>query len=275
MNLLESILYSLVTAAAEFLPVSTRAHQTILMNLFGGDSEPYLLQMFIHIAALIAVLVNSREMIIKINQTNQLLSLNARRRKRQPDNKVVCTIRLLKTAAFPMLLGFVLCIFTHQWGDQLHILSLMLVINGIILFIPAHIPQGNKDARSISGLESFLIGIFSGLGAIPGLSRLGMGLSAALARGADPQHALNWNILLAIPALIVLIAIDLFMLVTNGIPGFHFLMVLQYLFSAIFAYIGAYFSLMFLRFMAVKMGFSTFAYYCWGAALFAFILYMI
>ena len=80
MNLLESILYSLVTAAAEFLPVSTRAHQTILMNLFGGDSEPYLLQMFIHIAALIAVLVNSREMIIKINQTNQLLSLNARRR---------------------------------------------------------------------------------------------------------------------------------------------------------------------------------------------------
>jgi hypothetical protein len=42
-----------------------------------------------------------------------------------------------------------------------------------------------------------------------------------------------------------------------------------------FAYIGAYFALIFLRFMSVKLGFSGFSYYCWGAALFAFILYMI
>jgi undecaprenyl pyrophosphate phosphatase UppP len=36
----------------------------------------------------------------------------------------------------------------------------------------------------------------------------------------------------------------------------------------------AYLCIMFLRFLSVKVGFSGFAYYSWGAAMFTLILYL-
>ena len=158
---------------------------------------------------------------------------------------------------------------------NIRILALILAVNGILIYIPAHMPIGNKDSRGVSGLESLLVGISAGIGAIPGLSRIGLGTSAAVARGADPQQALNWSILLSIPALVALIGIDVFMIATEGIGVFHFTMVLQYLICGVFAYVSAFMSLNLLRFMAVKTGLSVFAYYCWGAAMFSFVLYMI
>lgn len=275
MNWLESILYSLITAAAEIMPVSSQAHQTILQTLFGFDQQPYLLHLFVHLSILIAVLISSREYLVRINHTSKILAISPRRRKRQPDFQTVCLIRFLRVAAVPMLMGFALMFYLREWTGKLPILALILVVNGILIYIPAHLPVGNKDSRGVSGLESLLVGVCSGIGAIPGLSRIGLGTSAAVARGADPQQALNWSILLSIPALVVLLGIDIFMIVTEGVGVFHFIMVLQYLICSIFAYISAYISLNLLRFMAVKTGLSVFAYYCWGAAMFAFILYMI
>lgn len=275
MNWLESILYSLITAAAELMPISAQAHRTILNYLLGVGNEPYLLRLMIHLSVLIALFVHYRELIGKINLTNRLLAISPRRRKRQPDAATVYIIRLIRTALIPLLLGFGLLIYVGSWRSQLHIISLILILNGIILFLPVHMPQGNKDAKNMSGLESLLIGLCSGFGAVPGLSRVGLALSSAIARGADSQNALTWSMLLSIPALLVMICIDVYMIVTGGIPGFDAVMLLQYLVSSVFAYIGAYMSLIFMRFMSVKLGFSAFSYYCWGAAMFAFILYMI
>ena len=40
------------------------------------------------------------------------------------------------------------------------------------------------------------------------------------------------------------------------------------------AAVGCYFGVKFLRYLSVKAGFSGFAFYCWGAALFAFVMYL-
>jgi hypothetical protein len=44
--------------------------------------------------------------------------------------------------------------------------------------------------------------------------------------------------------------------------------------ASLTAFVGSYLGITFIRFLAVKVGFSGFAYYSWGAALFAFILYL-
>ena len=38
---------------------------------------------------------------------------------------------------------------------------------------------------------------------------------------------------------------------------------------------GSYFGIMLMRFLAVKVGFTGFAYYSWGAALFSFVMYLV
>lgn len=124
-------------------------------------------------------------------------------------------------------------------------------------------------------LEGLLIGVASGLGIVPGVSRLGLGVCVGIMRGAAPQNALNWSFVLSVPILAALCVTDIILMFTAGVGSFGFLMLLQCLFSALFAYVGSTLAITLLRFMAVKVGFSWFSYYCWGVALFSFLLFMI
>lgn len=154
-------------------------------------------------------------------------------------------------------------------------LALMLVVNGIVLIIPEHSRQANKEARQMSGLDAIVMGILGGLSALPGISRIGAISSYGLLRGADKQRVTNWALLLSIPALLLLCIIDLVFAFISGVGPITFAVVCGYIFSAVAAYLGAYFSIVFIRFLTVHSGYTAFAYYCWGAALFAMILYLI
>ena len=74
--------------------------------------------------------------------------------------------------------------------------------------------------------------------------------------------------------MIILILVDFYMLFTTGVGALSFMIFVKYLFSAVVAGISAYFAILLMRFLAVNTGFAGFAYYSWGAALFAFILYL-
>jgi hypothetical protein len=47
-----------------------------------------------------------------------------------------------------------------------------------------------------------------------------------------------------------------------------------YALAGLGAFAGAHLSLRMMRSFSRRVGFSGFAYYCWGAALFAFIIYL-
>ena len=126
----------------------------------------------------------------------------------------------------------------------------------------------------MSRLDGFLIGLSGVLSVFPGISRVGATLSAASARGADRHNALSWSLLLSIPALVVLMGFDVLNLATQGIDAFVVQRLIEYILTFITAYGGGYLSILIMRFLAVRSGFSGFAYYCWGASLFTFILYM-
>ena len=81
-------------------------------------------------------------------------------------------------------------------------------------------------------------------------------------------------LILGIPALAVICALDIAALVMVGAAGITFILVLKGILAAAAAYIGTWSGITLVRFLSVKKGFSFFAYYCWGAALFVFILYL-
>ena len=62
-NWLESILFGLVSGFAEFLPVSSNAHKTIFLFLFGVDSEHAFLSLFVHIGVLLGLVLSSRTLL--------------------------------------------------------------------------------------------------------------------------------------------------------------------------------------------------------------------
>jgi len=175
----------------------------------------------------------------------------------------------------PMLVMLLLYLAAGAWERKPIALAIVLIINGIILIVPEYMRHGNKDARSVSPTESILIGVLGGLSAFPGISRMGACLSASVASGADKQNATNWALMLSLPALGAFIVFDLIKLMIYGFAGLTFLAFLGYIVSAAMAYLSGYLSVLILRFVTDRTGFSAFAFYSWGMALFVFFLYLI
>lgn len=273
MNWFESLLYGIVSGFSEFLPIPMQAHQSIMLRLFGSENVP-ILQLFIHIAVLAALIVCSKDQMNGLYREMRLAAVPARRRRRQPDMKSVLDIKLIKTAFYPLLIAFFFFPLTSRWNGRLNIIAALLLLNGIILFIPQFFPAGNKDSRSVSRLDGLLFGIFSGLGILPGVSRIAAGATISALSGADRRNAYHWCLLLSIPAICFLIGFDVQSLIVSGTGIGSFGDVLQCLFSAGAAYFGAYGSIILTRFLTVNSDFSGFAYYSGGAALFAFVLFL-
>lgn len=271
---LQSLFYGLISGLTEFFPVSAQAHQTLMLRLFGTADAGNLCSFLVRGAIFCALFLNCRDHIEHIRREQRLLQVPARRRKRQPDARKLLELRLLKGAVIPALVGFLFYLQIRQRNENLLMISILFMVNGIVLYYPQTVRSGNKDARSMTGFDSILLGIGGSLGLFAGLSRIGFMTSAAAIRGADKEHALNWALLLSLPVLAVYLCFDAFVLISGGMGPMGLMAILGYALAALGGFFGAFLSLHMMRSFSRKVGFSGFCYYCWGAALFTFIMFL-
>lgn len=255
MNWFEYLLYGIVSGFAELLPISSSAHQKILQALFGVSSGNALHDLIVHIVVLCSILF-----------LNRAYAASNRSRRTRADAKH------LKTALIPIFVGAIFYPIVLSWNIDFSILAVLLLINGIILYIPSRMLNGNKTAASLSGFDSLLIGTGAALGVFPGISRVAGVLSAASARGADSKNAFQWSLYLSIPSVVIMIIMDI---VSLGTASAYSLQFFGAVLSVAGVAIGVGIGYCVMRFLAVRAGFTLFSYYSWGAALFSFILYLL
>lgn len=272
LNWLQSLFYGFLSGLTEFLPVSAEAHRCLYLALLGMPAEESGLLLASRLGSLAAVFFCTLPLITKLSREHSAYGAARQRRSRQPDSRSIASLQLLKTAVFPVLLGLVLLRFVAPVSQRLWLLALMMVINGIVLYIPQHLPSGNKDSLSLNTTDALLIGLAGIAGVVPGVSRLGMMSSVAEMRGADRRYSLDMCLVLCLPVLLALSVLDGFAVLTAG--GLTFLSILRYLCSAAASFGGAYLSIFTMRSISFKSGYSGFAYYCWGLALSTFILFL-
>jgi len=274
-SLIENILYGIVSGITEFLPVSSRAHQILLRYLFGTQTRDSLQDLLVHIGVFFAIIVACRENLIRLHREQKALSATRRKRTRSADIRSLYDLRLLKTAVFPLLIGLILTFSTVKLGNSLLIIMGFLIFNGFVLLLAEHVSHGNRDSRTMTGLDGIIMGLLGALSAFPGISRTGMISAYTTMRGADSQNSANWAILLGIPAMVFSVIYDIISIITGGIVAFSFPGIFGYLLSGAAAFGGGYLGISVLRVAINHSGFSKFAYYSLGAALFSFILYLI
>ncbi len=272
MTLLQNIIYGFISGITEFLPVSSHAHQSLLNRIFGADAAVPIKGLLMRIAVLLALLTACRSMISRLRKEKAMAKRS--RRGHTYALKGLYDIRLIRTATLPLLAGLLFLFVTGEMSENLLILTLILIINGIIILLPEHMRQANKDARAMTGLDGILIGTAGALSAVPGISRIGAVLSAATMRGADRNHAMNWALILSIPAVLLMIIVDITKIVAYGFSIASFSIFIGYSICAVFAFIGARLGIVIIRYLTSRTGFAWFAYYSWGMALFTFILYL-
>lgn len=274
LSFFQSLLYGLIAGLSDILPVSAQAHKLILLKVFGGDSEPPVLRLLIHMAILGALYFCCQAQITRLMRQRRLARIPKRRRKRPVDMRSLMDIRLLQTVLIPVVIGFAIYFKTVNIGNSLMWVALFLMVNGIILFLPRLLPSGNKDSRAMSRVDALMMGLGATAAALPGISAIGAMTSVAMIRGTERSYALSMSLLMHMAITVGMIIYDVFALATGAAGLLSFGIILGYLLAAVCAFVGAVLGIRALQALAVHMGFDVFSYYCWGLALFAFIMYL-
>lgn len=270
----ENLIFGLVSGIAEFLPVSTGAHQELLLKLFGISEISGLQYFTVHLGLLAGVILYSMSDLIRFRRELRLARIPMKRRRRQPDMRIVLDRKLLGSGMLLAALGGFAGGYFRDHFSALSMICIMLVINGAALFLPMLFTSGNKDSRHLSALDGWLFGACAGIGMIPGLSRMALVYSAATIRGVDRQSACRYGILLGIPSLAGYVAADLLALTAAGSGAVTVSVLLNICLLFITSVFGTYLSLSMLKNLTARRSLSDFCYYCWGSALLALILHL-
>lgn len=273
MNWLQGILYGLVSGLTEFLPVSSRAHQRIMQYLFGREGNDPLLSFVVHLSVLLALYLASRNYLLQVRREQALRHRN-KRKAPLSSYHALSDLRVVRTATMPMLISLLVVRYIFNQTPSIPYVALALALNGFLLFLPQRLMQGNKGPNQMSKFDSTLMGVAYGFTSVVGISGLGAVFSVAQASGADRRKALNWALLLSIPALLLMCGIDLFAVASASgtvrlLPGF-----LAYVCTGICTFATAYGGIVLLKRTFLYERFTFFSFYCWGAALLLFLLYL-
>ncbi|MBW2082829.1 MAG: undecaprenyl-diphosphate phosphatase [Deltaproteobacteria bacterium] len=179
MNILDAAILGFIQGLTEFLPISSSGHLVIFQNLLGFAEPQLLLDVTLHVGTLLAVVVYFKEDIFKI--TRQVLA-----------------IVIIPTA----LIGFFFKGPLERLFTSVSVVGVMLLVTGIIIGITYFIPSRYTSRMNIDLITALLIGTAQGLAIIPGISRSGATIACGLLCGLDRELAGRFSFLVAIPAII-------------------------------------------------------------------------
>lgn len=261
MTYLMSVVLGLVQGVAEFLPISSSGHLSLLQNWFGMEEPDNLFNVLLHFATLVAVCVVYRrdiaDMILEFFRGCAALA--------KPDKKPVPPARRLVMLVIlgTLPLAVVLPIEDHveALGASSLFVGLALLITGGILFVSDRMAKGRKSARTATVADALLIGCAQAVAVIPGISRSGATISTGMALGFERTFAVRFSFLLSLPAVLGATLLKVIDVAKEGVdPG----LLPIYLVGMAVAGVVGYFSIRLVNLLAQKNKFGKFAYYCWA-----------
>ena len=258
-----AIVLGVVQGVAEFLPISSSGHLSLLQYFFGMEEPDALYNILLHFATLIAVCVVYRQDIAEmvVEFFRGLAALSSRRRERGGPPEARRLVLLLVLGTLPLFLVLPMEGFVEGLGANPVFVSVMLMVTGCVLFLSDRYGGGRKPARTATVKDVLLVGLAQGMATIPGLSRSGTTISAGMALGFDRNFAVRFSFLLSLPA--VLGATLLKVVKVAGAGGVDTELLPMYLTGMFIAGVVGYFSISLVKLLADKGKFGSFAYYCW------------
>lgn len=275
LNWLQSILFGLVSGAADIIPVSGQAHRLLLLKFFGVNQMPNLLALVLHLSVAAALYLSSQGQFVRMNRARALARIPKKKRKRPLDTRSMMDWSLIKTMLVPTVIGLLLNSRVRGWSVNMFLIAGMLFLNGLILYIPQFLPTSNRDSRTLTRLEGVLMGLGAGASVLPGISTVGIMVSIASVCGIERLYGLNMTFIVKLFFLIGLMVYDVLTIITDGLGGLTVMLLVQYLFTGLLSFGASMFAIRLLRRLAPEHGFHTFGVYCWGLALFTFILNLV
>ena len=198
MELIQIVVLALVQGLTEFLPISSSAHLILAPYLFGYSDQGLPFDLAVHLGTLLAVVLYFRQLIWEVLR-DWFASLPA-------TGPVTANSRLgwyIILATLPVMGVGVLIkdLVEHQLRSPLVIAATTIGFGALLLWADRafrhHKPMEQMDWRG-----ALAIGAAQALALVPGTSRSGITMTAALMLGYSRRAAARFSFLLSVPTIL-------------------------------------------------------------------------
>jgi undecaprenyl-diphosphatase len=194
-DLIHIALLAVVQGVTEFLPVSSSGHLVLIGHLVGVSGQQLAMDVALHVGTLLAVLVVFRVDVRAMARGTFDLAKGAR----TPGAALLLRLAVATTPMLPAgLLGRELLV---EHGRSIAVIAGATIGFGILLYLSDR-REGRRSIEEMTLLDAFIVGCAQVLAFIPGTSRSGIVLTAALFLGFRREDATRFAMLTAIPTLL-------------------------------------------------------------------------
>lgn len=253
MKTLEAIVLGTVQGLSEFLPISSTAHLRVVPSLLGWSDPGTAFSAVIQLGSTLAVITYFAQDLLGILK-NSLTAIKAHDYMNHDFRLLIGII----VGTIPIcLLGLLLKHLLEQ--DQsplrnLNVIGWASIIMGLLLLFAELQDKQTRGLESAGILDGLWVGLAQALALIPGCSRSGSTLTAALFLGMKRADAAKFSFLLGIPAISLSGLLELKKLIDDGLnnEGISAL-AFGFLASTVVSYIVIAWFIKFLQFHSVKV----------------------
>ena len=268
MNYTYALLFGVVQGLTEFLPVSSSGHLVLTQHFFGMKEGMLTFDIFLHFGTLVAVLLVFRKSIVKLFN----VSIHIARSFASGKQSLQALYR--STPEFPVIIALFVGTFPavfagffmkdaveNLFSSPLPVFA-SLGFTGVVLISTFFSREKNF---SIGPLRGLITGFAQALAIIPGISRSGLTISAALFSGARRSDAGEFSFLLSIPVIIGATVFAVTDAVGNGLGIVSWGPVCA---GTLAAFLSGWLSLVLLMKIVRRGSMGYFGFYCIAVSLF-------
>jgi len=190
------LLLSVLQGLTEFLPISSSAHLILLPSLNGWDDQGLAFDIAVHVGTLGAVVLYFRR---------ELAAMARDWTRSLAERRSVGESRLAWAVLWGIVpVGVAGIMFKDVVETDLRspvVIAYATIGFGLLLGLSDWAGRRQRGETTIGWLDVFVIGLAQAVALIPGTSRSGITMTAALARGLTRQAAARFSFLLSVPVL--------------------------------------------------------------------------
>lgn len=276
MSIWNAIVLGLVQGIAEFLPISSSGHLSIMNNLFDMstvDDGHVFFDVLLHLGTLSSIfVVYWQDIVHMVRETLGVMNLGPLTGQRQARYPSARLFVMIVCATLPMLLVIPIKDRIDGLFYQNIFIGIMLILTGCILYVSDRMQQGRKTENNITILDAVIIGICQCVAAIPGLSRSGTTITAGIATGLRRDFAVKFSFLMSVPAVLGATILSIAEAVEKGVDLSS---VPAYLVGMVAAMISGIITITAFKRIFSNGKFGGFSYYCWVMGVLSIILSII
>ena len=193
MSTLHAVILAIIQGITEFLPISSSAHLILVPRFLGWPDQGLEFDAAIHIGTLAAVVAYFR---VQLGAMVQAWIASVRGRQSRDGHLAWAVL----WGTVPVgLVGLLFNDYIEQHFRNPALNAATLAGFGVLLWLADRLGRRQRDEYSVTWRDAAIIGLAQALALVPGTSRSGVTITAALGVGLTREAAARYSFLLAVP----------------------------------------------------------------------------